>query len=72
MNYKELCDKILDLTRDGPLCEWVERIGQIASKAGLPLEQINWNNSPMIVSWEVIQNAKSYYGNTNKLEEVLR
>lgn len=71
MTNHELTHKILELTREGRVSDWAERISLLASKAGLQLEQINWNSSPLVIASHVVQNARSYYGNTKKLEEIL-
>jgi hypothetical protein len=59
-NAAKLRQKILEKTRSGPLNEWVDRIGNLADNAGLKIEMINWNGSPLLVAHEVIKQANAH------------
>lgn len=51
----DLRERFLDATRKGRLQDWNERIGEVAIKAGVKPEGINWGQSPDLVAFEVIK-----------------
>lgn len=59
-NTAKLRQKILEKTRPGPLSEWVDRIGTLATDAGIKTELINWNSSPLVVAHEIVKQANAH------------
>ena len=52
-----LRERITKATRNGRLQEWNERIGEIASFAGMNLGSINWNDAPEHVARAIVEYA---------------
>jgi hypothetical protein len=50
-------DKLLALTRNGPVESWNSRIALIAESAGLRIEMIAWSGSPAVVALDVLEHA---------------
>ena len=63
-----LQEEILNVTREGRVQDWNERIADIALMANVRLEYINWNSSPLNVAREVVE----YCGLRERLEELKR
>lgn len=55
-------NKLLNLTKQGLITEWNERIAIVAFDAGLPVSQINWQGSPAIIAQRVISFSINYQG----------
>jgi hypothetical protein len=53
----ELSVELRKKTEEGRLQDWVERIGQVAKMAGLPLYSIVWNVSAADASSAVVRSA---------------
>lgn len=70
MDLRETENALLRITEDGPVSGWVDRIGKIARKAGLPLHQISWQGSPQIVAFHVIDLAQRH-GLQEQLERII-
>lgn len=68
----KISQQLLELTREGRLTDWVERIGEIASRAGAVMENINWNGSPYIVAFEVIDHLSRRHASLDSLREALK
>lgn len=51
---------LVEATRKGPVQDWIERIAAIAASAGLPLERIQWQGSPINVASEVVEAARRH------------
>lgn len=66
---KSLEERLLDVTREGPITGWTERIAQLASSTGLPIEMVRWNGSPYSVASSVVQIARSW--NIQSLETAI-
>lgn len=69
--FEEVTNLIVDKTKEGPVSQWVDRIGELARKAGLPLDIICWQGAPVIVACDVYQQAKAY-GKIDKLIAVCK
>lgn len=54
-----LVDKLISLTSQGPVSGWINRIGEIAARAELPIDFINWNNSPRVVSMAIVETCSN-------------
>lgn len=59
---KSIYENLLDATSEGPATQWNDRIADVASKAGLPLHNINWIGSPASVAQRVAKYAEDYGG----------
>lgn len=66
-----LKERLLDVTRNGPVSAWVDRIGEITHNLIMRPEQINWNRSPEHVAFEIVDYMKRY-GNLEILERFFR
>lgn len=58
MNISEVTRLLISVTREGPVSQWVDRIGIIADKAGLDLASICWQGDPNMVVFAVYQEAE--------------
>ena len=56
---KVVVDTIVDITKDGPITGWTERIAQLCKRIGLPVERIDWAGSPIQVALHVVQVSES-------------
>ena len=56
---KSLEERLLDVTREGSITGWTERIAQLAAGAGIPIEMVRWNGSPYSVAADVVITARS-------------
>lgn len=59
MPPKELAERLLEVTKEGPCSQWVDRISVVAKDAGLRAEMIDWGGSPALVAWAVVSHAIS-------------
>jgi len=50
----ELRKRLVEITREGRVQDWNERIAIIAEEAGVKMESINWNGSPINIASEVV------------------
>lgn len=57
MERPELREKLLKKTQEGPVDQWVNRMGLVAKALGLDLADICWQGSPRIVADGVAQYA---------------
>jgi len=53
----ELVDRIIAVTSQKGVSSWINQIGEVAIQLELPVEFINWNNSPRIVAQTVMEQA---------------
>lgn len=60
MTIAEVVKLIIDATREGPVSQWVDRIGEVARKAGLELSVICWQGDPSGVAFSVYQEAERH------------
>jgi len=58
-----LVNEMCQVTQDGPVQQWVERIAAIAKEINLPLHRICWQGSPQIVAFHIIQYAAAWSDN---------
>jgi hypothetical protein len=62
--------KLLNLTSDGPIVEWYERLKNFCIKLNVREERICWCKSPENVAVEIIGEVCKH-NNENKLKEIL-
>lgn len=68
----EVICALVDVTREGKLQEWGERIGRIAKMARVPdLEEVEWHGAPKAVASHVIRLALTH-GKTQELERAIQ
>jgi len=67
MNIAEVVRLVIDSTREGPVSQWVDRIGVVAHKAGLELSGICWQGDPSGVAFSVYQEAERH----NKVQNLI-
>jgi len=65
-----LMTRLTVATAKGPVVEWVQRIANIASSAGLNLSSIGWNQAPINVAFEVVDSANRA-GKVEQLEAAI-
>ncbi len=66
-----LVDQLVQCTSNGPVTQWGDRIGEIARKTGVPLERINWYQSPLNIAHEVYSLCVRYSGSETKLKRAV-
>jgi hypothetical protein len=59
---QEQVRQLIEVTRKGPVTQWIERMAVVAGNLGLRLENINWNGSPAMVAQEVVVQARLWGG----------
>lgn len=59
-SYKELRERLIEATREGPVETWLSRMADVAGAAGIDAAEINWNNAPAYVAFEIIEWARSH------------
>ena len=67
----QLRKDLLDITRDGRVQDWNERIAEIAREAGLKPETINWNGSPDVVASSVIHTYRRLHKSIEKIKQII-
>ena len=70
MSARRLKDQniaLLDVTRKGPVTKWSDRMAEIASMGGIPIEAVNWFQSPRDVAYEVV----ILFKNNDKLPDLI-
>ena len=56
--HTQLANNLLQVTSEGRLADWTERMGAIARNAGVDLTWIDWNACPRIVADNIVNIAK--------------
>ena len=63
--------RLVEVTKEGPVTQWYERIAEIARKAGFDVSEVNWNASPRGVASDIAQHMNGYY-RIDKLEQAIQ
>lgn len=55
-------EALLSKTEAGPVTGWVDRMGEVARAAGVPVRYIDWTGSPDNVAFRVVKEAAAQQG----------
>ena len=55
----KLVDDIILLTLQGPVSGWIDRIAEIAKRADIPIDLVNWNRNPRVLAMDIVGIADS-------------